>query len=357
MRAFAHFVATLPLLVALAACTSILNVQEINAGDGGVLTGEDGGPVDRPADCVRDTDCTSLLPETVSGTRCAEAKCAANHCRFVALDQDGDGFSVACISKDSSKPIVQSATLDCDDAASGTVPGSEVDCTDGSFTLPGRGECRPGKKRCKPDGAFDVCVGVVGKKAKDTCTGKDDDCDGTVDRGCPCTTGATQACGTSAVGICKMGTQTCIGSVLQACAGAVFPAAKACASASDNDCNGSADNQEAACKCDGMAAGATKPCLTGLAGICSPGAQTCVASGSSAAWGRCIANTGPAARDCGGATDNDCNGLADNAETPCKCGIYFVGQSKRCPGSTNPGMMFCESFGSTAGWNTDECAL
>jgi hypothetical protein len=333
-------------------CANLLSIEDISLADGGVVLSEDGGAVpDGVAECVRDADCEAKLPETVSGVRCAEAKCKSNRCVFVARDRDGDGVTVACVSKDPQRPIAQSQTLDCDDDAPGVVANSELDCTDGSFALPGLGECRPGKKRCNADGTFGACSGVVGKKVESCSNNLDDDCDGTVNNGCTCSPGDTQPCGTSTVGICRKGTQTCVGGLWAAsCTGAVFPQARACSSANDNDCNGTPDNQDASCKCDGtVAGGVTRACTTGLAGICSAGMQTCVVGASAASWSPCAGNNSPQARSCESADDNDCNGSVDRTETPCKCGgTYFVGNSINCP--KNLGAKTCESLGSTAQW-------
>ena len=78
------------------------------------------------------------------------------------------------------------------------------------------------------------------------CNGLDDDLDGEVDEGCPCTKGATQQCfpgqATQLKGICKQGTQTCISSTefgaWGKCTGAVLPRAEICGDGIDQDCDG-----------------------------------------------------------------------------------------------------------------------
>jgi hypothetical protein len=350
--------ATVSVFFAFSGCANILSVQEITLRDGGTLVGEDGAVIpDGVAECVSDADCSAKLPETVSGARCAEAKCRANRCVHLALDQDGDGLTVTCVSKDPQRPIVQSATIDCDDTAPGVVAGSEVDCTDGSFTLPGVGACRAGKKTCGADGVFSACKGVVGKQPAESCANNlDDDCDGAVNNGCTCSPGETKPCGVSAVGICQMGMQSCgMAATWGPCQNAIFPAARDCASAADNDCNGTVDSAEARCQCDMTAAiGSTARCSSGLAGICANGSKTCQANGSNAVWSGCR-SPAPQARNCGSGLDNDCNGLGDNQETPCKCGIYFVGGEKPCP--NQGGSMYCESRGETAAWNLEACGI
>ncbi|MBP5406979.1 hypothetical protein J6Z19_07505 [bacterium] len=85
------------------------------------------------------------------------------------------------------------------------------------------------------------------------CNGLDDDCDGNVDEGCPCTAGQTQACFNGKpnqrnVGTCSDGVQNCQvvmrdGKLIGkwgACKGAILPKKDLCDKA-DNNCNGCAD--------------------------------------------------------------------------------------------------------------------
>jgi hypothetical protein len=71
----------------------------------------------------------------------------------------------------------------------------------------------------------------------------DDNCDGVIDEGCPCTLGATRPCG-SDVGDCVAGVETCAaGGQWSACEGATGPAAEeTCGDGRDNDCDGVVDN-------------------------------------------------------------------------------------------------------------------
>src|SRR5436853_4813462 len=90
----------------------------------------------------------------------------------------------------------------------------------------------------------------------ETCgNGVDDNCDGTVDEGCPCTPGTVQACfhgqpGRRGVGACVDGMQTCQGSEefgnWGPCIGGISPGAEGCDGA-DNDCNGCIDDNPACC--------------------------------------------------------------------------------------------------------------
>ncbi|HEY0466635.1 MAG TPA: MopE-related protein, partial [Polyangiaceae bacterium] len=98
-----------------------------------------------------------------------------------------------------------------------------------------------------------VAPGCVAALASEEalCNGLDDDCDGSVDEGCPCTAGAVQTCflgapGRRGVGACVAGTQTCMRGVEFAaywgdCLGGIRPSQETC-DGLDNDCNGCADD-------------------------------------------------------------------------------------------------------------------
>jgi hypothetical protein len=79
--------------------------------------------------------------------------------------------------------------------------------------------------------------------------GIDDNCDGNVDEGCPCTPGAVQPCFAGLpvqrhVGACVDGQQVCAGNPgrWSACAGGIAPTAEVC-DGLDNNCNGATDEQ------------------------------------------------------------------------------------------------------------------
>jgi hypothetical protein len=229
----------------------------------------------------------------------------------------------------------------------------------------------------KKSSAFGACSGAQGPAASDGCdSNSDNNCNGIPNEGCPCVNGATQPCGPAvAVGICKPGVQTCAATQWGACVGAVFATGRDCSKMTDNDCNGAPDQGEAACEC---VAGTMRDCTTTRQGPCKPGKQTCqlatdkkstswdACSGLAPAvkdgcnpgddsncngianegcgcvngtskpcgddtgvcqkgtqtcvnstWGACEGQVTARTRDCTSANDNDCNGMADNAEAPC----------------------------------------
>ncbi len=114
------------------------------------------------------------------------------------------------------------------------------------------GEAAGASGSCQPPALVGLgCVAALGDGSETLCNGLDDDCDGTVDEGCPCTAGAVQPCfsgppGRRGVGACVDGTQTCVRGVEFApywgeCVGGIRPGQEAC-DGLDNDCNGCADD-------------------------------------------------------------------------------------------------------------------
>jgi hypothetical protein len=81
----------------------------------------------------------------------------------------------------------------------------------------------------------------------ETCNGRDDDCDGTVDDGLSrsCYPGPA---GTAGRGVCRPGTEACAAGAWGTCAGAVLPRAETC-NQLDDDCDGTID--DGACPLDG----------------------------------------------------------------------------------------------------------
>ena len=76
--------------------------------------------------------------------------------------------------------------------------------------------------------------------ATETCNGIDDNCDGNIDPGCNCTNGQTAPCGSN-VGECRQGTKTCVnGQWSDQCVGEIPPTQETC-NGKDDNCDGTVD--------------------------------------------------------------------------------------------------------------------
>ncbi len=125
---------------------------------------------------------------------------------------------------------------DCDD-----VVDNGCECISGATRSCGTdvGECVRGTETCNTSGHWDVCNGEITATAEQ-CNGVDDDCDGSTDEGCACIAGATRPCGTD-VGECVRGTETCSATGQWGlCTGATSAATERC-NRVDDDCDGSVD--------------------------------------------------------------------------------------------------------------------
>lgn len=227
---------------------------------------------------------------------CAVADCVAGACTYRAVDQDQDGHpSARCASKAGAVVVLGD---DCADDDSQLFPGLPVPCS----------EAEDGSPIGFPNG--------------------------------------------TPVGACKYGTKICEpGGTVSACKGAVGPrAVTACTQDVDEGCTGSPLEM---CPC---VAGETQPCGTTAVGNCRKGHATCKADNT---FGPCAGNVEPGPLQCGTATDFDCNGVADNAETACRCpGGSAPGISRACNshpqdgvGACKAGTQSCVAAGSTSSWS------
>ena len=115
-------------------------------------------------------------------------------------------------------------------------------CTDGQTQECGSDVpiCRKGTSRCANGQWNSTCENAV-LPVPEACDNLDNDCNGETDTGCPCRPiDSTQICGIN-VGECREGRQTCTALGWGSCAGDVRPANETC-DGRDNDCDGKIDN-------------------------------------------------------------------------------------------------------------------
>ncbi|MCC7431928.1 hypothetical protein IT412_00205, partial [Candidatus Peregrinibacteria bacterium] len=101
---------------------------------------------------------------------------------------------------------------DCDGTIDNGCPCQEGHTMPCGTTL---GECTTGSQKCI-DGEWSLCSG--NPPEVETCNGKDDNCDGTIDNGCECVAGDQRSCGTD-TGSCSKGMQTCVAGHWGTCSG------------------------------------------------------------------------------------------------------------------------------------------
>jgi hypothetical protein len=207
------------------------------------------------------------------------------------------------------------------------------------------GPSRPGPSR-DTTGPGDPSSEGSGHGQEGCNNGFDEDGDGLIDEGCPCTPGDKQYCyvgdlAYGGVGACSWGTQTCEltgGTEFDTgawgpCEGYGLPSEDVCDGA-DNDCDGMVDED---CAC---VPGSTQKCGTNN-GACHFGEQVCDPEGT---WGACLGGSSATSEVCNG-MDDDCDGQIDEGLS-CQC---MPGMQEPCGLSTGecaPGNRVCQADGS-----------
>lgn len=247
---------------------------------------------------------------------------------------------------------------DCDGAADeGCV------CTNGEIRACGRdrGVCSSSTQKCD-DGTWSICYPGTGAvvPSEEACgDGRDNDCDGEIDEGCPCTNGATQECGVTE-GICVKGIQTCAGGEWGVCAGEKGKltentnTAGTCSDSIDNDCDGKKDLEDDGCtitRTEDIAPSCTDHIKNqdeeeiDCGGVCPP----CVAPAN---CHNRVMDPGEDGMDCGGECSVQCTEKTrvrsgtlttteEQTEIAAECGDFIcdAGEEDSCPGD-------CESVAS-----------
>jgi len=222
-------------------------------------------------------------------------------CTQSCIDKDGDGYGIG------GSTTCEYSGTDCDDTNPNINPkekeicdGIDNNCNEeideNLFQLCGTtsvGICTQAQILCE-NGAwkYDSCDNhpdFITANTEEICNNElDDDCDGSVDEGCGCTSGQTKSCEPEE--LCKIGEQTCVNSEWSTC-----------------EVTGDKPNCDIGNACSPETA---ETCGTN-AGICLIGMKTCKSDGT---WGECVGAIEPEEEMCEDGKDNDCDGIADEQE-------------------------------------------
>lgn len=194
---------------------------------------------------------------------------------------------------------------DCDGSIDNGFPGLGTACS------VGKGECkRVGRIACKVDGSGVACNVQPGAPTRETCDGKDNNCDGVKDEGCPC------QYLNNPNGVCATSRRDNNGICLQP---PLYKASEVCGDTLDNNCDGNVD-EGCTCQYMGKTQGVCKTAKINSKGIC----EKPLAYSSK--------------ENCSDQLDNNCNGFVNEG---CLCA--YMGKSKGvCQSATIGNTGICE---------------
>ncbi len=311
-----------------------------------------GAVVPEDESCVTpdDDDCDGAQNEEDAGCLCSPGDSldcytgpagteAVGSCKPGSMTCNPDGLSYgACMGdavptlEDCATPADEDCTGASNEATSGCVcvPGAVEACYEGPEGTKDVGQCASGTRTCVADGrSWGICVGQTLPDLESCLGAGDEDCDSAFNEdgeGCVCVPDAVAPCysgpqGTEGVGACVAGTKVCSasGTGYGLCDGEVLPATETCETPVDDDCDAMVNEDGTGCSC---APGSTALCYDGPEGTegvgsCKAGTQVCNANGSG--YGACTGQVNPAPETCSTATDDDCDGLANEEGAGCVC--------------------------------------